>query len=84
MGETAKRRNGETAKRRMGVSARSTVEAGLRRHRLCGGAGGRFSLALIRLAEEDAPGAGGAGEDAFSGRLVLEIGVGWDAADSDL
>ncbi len=44
---------------------------------------GEISL-LIRLAEEDAAGAGGAGEDAFTGRFVLEIGVGRDAADRDL
>jgi hypothetical protein len=47
-------------------------------------AGGRCSLALIGFAEEDAAGAGGAGEDAFTGGLVLEIRVGRDAADGDL
>jgi hypothetical protein len=45
---------------------------------------GRFSEALIRLAEEDSAGAGGAGEDAFTGGFVLEIRVGRDAADGDL
>lgn len=40
--------------------------------------------ALVGLAEEDAAGAGSAGEDAFPGRFIFEIGVGRDAADSDL
>ena len=38
---------------------------------------------LVGLPEEDAAGAGGAREDAFTGRFVPEIGVGWDAADRD-
>jgi hypothetical protein len=43
---------------------------------------GRWRLtALVGFAEEDAVGAGGAGEDAFPGGFVLEIGVGRDAAD---
>ena len=43
-----------------------------------------FAGALVGLAEEDAAGAGGAGEDAFPGGFVLEIGVGRDAADRHL
>jgi len=85
VGETASGRNGEWACGRVGVMERSTVEDGLPRRRLCGGGRTTFAAgALVGFAEEDATGAGGAGEDAFSGRFVLEIGVGRDAADSDL
>ncbi len=63
----------------------ATVEDGLPRRRLAT-TRGRFSPgALIRLLpKRDAAGAGGAGEDAFTGRFVLEIGVGRDTADGDL
>ena len=44
---------------------------------------GEISL-LISFAEEDAAGAGGAGEDAFTRGLVFEGGIGWDATDCDL
>jgi hypothetical protein len=92
MGETANGRNGEWASgrvgewamERVGAMERSTVEDGLPRRRLCGGGRTIFAGALVGFAEEDAAGAGGAGEDAFSGRFVLEIGVGRDAADGDL
>jgi len=59
----------------------ATFEDGLPRRRLCGGGRTIFAGALVGFAEEDAAGAGGAGEDAFPGGFVLEIGVGRDAAD---
>jgi hypothetical protein len=84
-------RVGEGAKGRMGIRSAmaqaggcATVEDGPPRRRLCGGGRTIFAGALVGFAEEDAAGAGGAGEDAFTGRFVLEIGVGRDAADSDL
>jgi hypothetical protein len=86
MGEWASGRNGDGASGRVGVSARWSGPRSRTACRAVGfaEAGGRFSEALVGFAEEDAAGAGGAGEDAFTGRFVHEIGVGRDAADSDL